>query len=118
MIGKKKDMNVRLTIRNDKRYSTSTRFADNTAWLFLIRDRRTDMAVKTVSAYFIRHRIGDGKTFLTLHFEGGGSEVLNDLALNEAEYLIDLLRNEKPLIYDTTDKVLATQLLEPVGEGE
>lgn len=76
------------------------------------------MAVKTVIGYFIRHRIGDGKTFLTLHFEGGGSEVLNDLALNQAGYLVDLLRNEKPLIYDTTNKILATSLQEPVGEGE
>jgi hypothetical protein len=76
------------------------------------------MAVKPVSGYFVRHSIGDGKTFLTLHFEGGGSEVLNDLDLNHAAYLVDLLRNEKPLIYDTTNKVLATASQEPVGEGE
>jgi len=76
------------------------------------------MAIKTVSGYFIRHRIGDGKTFLTIHFTDGGFDLINDLALNEAGFLIDLLRNEKPLVYDTTDKVLATSQQEPVGEGE
>ena len=44
--------------------------------------------------------------------------MLNDLDLNHAGYLVDLLRNEKPLIYDTTAKVLATGGQEPVGEGE
>ena len=76
------------------------------------------MAAKTVKGYFVRHRIGDANTFLTLYFDGGGSEVINNLDISHAAYMIDLLRNEAPITYEITEKILATASQEPVGEGE
>ena len=76
------------------------------------------MAQKAVKGYFVRHKVGGGKTNLTIHFTDGGSEVINDLDVSEAGYLVDLLRNEKPLLFDTTNKTLATSTQEPVGEAE
>jgi hypothetical protein len=75
------------------------------------------MAQKAVKGYFVGHKIG-GKTRLTLHFEGGGTELIDNIEVSEAAYLIDLLRNEKPLVYDTTTKFISTSTQEPVGEGE
>ena len=76
------------------------------------------MAQKAVSGYFIRHQVGVGQTSLTIHFTDGGFEVINNLDVNEAGYLVDLLRNEKPLGFDTANKTLFTTTKEPVGEGE
>lgn len=76
------------------------------------------MAVKDVKGYFIRYRVADSKTFLTIHFTDGGFDVINNLDVNQARFLVDLLRNEKPLVFNTTDKILATSNQEPVGEGE
>lgn len=76
------------------------------------------MAVKDVKGYFIRYTVGGAKTFLTIHFTDGGFEVINNLNVSEAGYLVDLLRNEKPLVLDTENKILSTSNQEPVGEGE
>ena len=76
------------------------------------------MAQKAVKGYFIRHAIGLGKTSLTLHFTDGGFDVIDNLEVSEAGYLVDLMRNEKPLTYNTANKTLATATVEPVGEAE
>jgi hypothetical protein len=76
------------------------------------------MAYKTVKGYLIQHNLTTGASKLILHFTEGGSDSVESLAVAQAGFLIDLLRNEKPLNYETSSKTLSTTTMEPIGEGE
>ena len=67
--------------------------------------------------YRIYHQAG-GYEQKARSVDGGGSEVINNLDISHAAYMIDLLRNEAPITYEITEKILATASQEPVGEGE
>ncbi|MGC8774127.1 MAG: hypothetical protein ACP5R6_02540 [Chlorobaculum sp.] len=75
------------------------------------------MARKLVSSYAVFHNIGSFST-IVFYYEGGGSDYLTDISCAEAQYIVDLLRNEKPMSYDHSLKRLSTYSSGPVGEGE
>ncbi|GAB3321213.1 hypothetical protein GCM10027299_15370 [Larkinella ripae] len=75
------------------------------------------MARKTVTQYAVFHTIG-GTSSIVLYYQGGGADTVSDVPVAEAAYVVDLLRNEKPMSYDHDRKRLSTLTAEPVGEGE
>lgn len=75
------------------------------------------MARKTLTHYAVFHNVG-GKTSIVVYYDGGGADVIRDLDFQEAGYMVDLLRNEKPMSYDASRKRLSTLHPEPTGEGE
>ncbi|MEZ4383321.1 MAG: hypothetical protein R3A79_18475 [Nannocystaceae bacterium] len=75
------------------------------------------MARKRVSSYAVFHDIKRTSS-IVFYYEGGGADTLADVSVDEAAYIIDLLRNESPITYDHSRRRLSTLNPEPVGEGE
>lgn len=75
------------------------------------------MALQTITHYSISHKLGGG-TSLQFFFSGGGNETTKELSVQEAILLINVLRNERPLLYDSVKKMISTSTQEPVGENE
>jgi len=75
------------------------------------------MARKVVTQYAVFHNIG-GASDIVFYYQGGGADSVTGVAYAEASYIVDLLRNEKPMSYDASIKRLSTYTPEPVGEGE
>lgn len=74
------------------------------------------MPKKIVTQYAVFHNVG-GTTSVNVYYDGGGADSIADIPIAEASYIIDLLRNEKPVYYDAGLKRMSTSF-EPVGEGE
>ncbi len=75
------------------------------------------MARKIVTQYAVFHNIGSTSE-IVFYYQGGGADTATGVPFAEASYIVDLLRNEKPMSYDATLKRLSTYTPEPVGEGE
>ena len=75
------------------------------------------MARLTVTNYAVFHNIG-GASDIVFYYQGGGADSVSGVPVAEAAYIVDLLRNEKPMSYDANLKRLSTLSPEPVGEGE
>ena len=75
------------------------------------------MARKVVTQYAVFHNIGAGSD-IVFYYQGGGADSVTNIPVPEALYIVDLLRNEKPMSYDHALKRLSTYTPEPVGEGE
>lgn len=75
------------------------------------------MARKVVTQYAVFHNIGGG-TDIVFYYQGGGADSVSGIPFAEAAFIVDLLRNEKPMSYDHSLKRLSTYTAEPVGEGE
>jgi hypothetical protein len=75
------------------------------------------MARLTVTNYAVFHNIG-GNSDIVFYYQGGGADSVTGIPFAEASYIVDLLRNEKPMSYDASLKRLSTLTPEPVGEGE
>lgn len=75
------------------------------------------MARKRITHYAIFHTVG-GTTDITLYYLDGRREVLPHVSVEEAAYIIDLLRYEKPWDYDAEHHRLMSADLEPIGEEE
>jgi len=75
------------------------------------------MAYQTITHYSITHKVGKG-TSLQLFFSGGGNEIIKELNAQEAIFLINVLRNERPLMFDSVNQIISTATREPVGENE
>lgn len=75
------------------------------------------MVRKIVSSYAIFENLG-GTRDMVFYYEGGGAGTVNGVAAAEADYLVSLLRNEKPVSYDSALKRLSTPSPEPVGKAE
>jgi hypothetical protein len=75
------------------------------------------MPRKTVTHYAVFHNIGAG-TDVVLYYEGGGAETVTGLPYAEAAFIVDLLRNEKPVSYDAALRRVSTLYPEPTGESE
>ncbi len=75
------------------------------------------MARKRVTHYAVFHNIGKTSS-INIYYQGGGADTIKNLSIEEASYIIDLLRNEKPISYDHSRKRLSTLHAEPIGEGE
>ena len=70
-----------------------------------------------ITGYSIVHKIG-GRTTLQFNLQDGSFAALTNLSVAEAGYLVDLLRNEKPVNFDPALKLVGFGTSEPVGEGE
>lgn len=75
------------------------------------------MARKRILNYAIFHNVGSTSE-INVYYEGGGANNISGLSVNEALYIIDILRNEKPMDYDHDRRRFLSGALEPVGEGE
>lgn len=75
------------------------------------------MARKTVTHYAVFHNIG-GASDIVFYYQGGGADSVSGIPFAEAAYIVDLLRNEKPMSYDHARKRVSTLYPEPAGEGE
>ena len=75
------------------------------------------MARLTVTNYAVFHNIG-GASDIVFYYQGSGADSVSGVPVAEAAYIVDLLRNEKPISYDAALKRLSTLTPEPVGEGE
>jgi hypothetical protein len=75
------------------------------------------MARKRLSQYAIFHNVG-GLTDLAVYYEAGGADTISGLSIPEAGYIIDFLRNEKPIDYDAVTKRFLSGAAEPIGEEE
>lgn len=74
------------------------------------------MAKKLVTQYAVFHSVG-GVSDINVYYDGGGADTMFSLPFAEAGYIIDILRNEKPIYYDAVLKRLSTSF-ETVGDGE
>lgn len=74
------------------------------------------MAKKLVTQYAVFHNVG-GQSDINVYYDGGGADSIQAVPFAEAGYIIDILRNEKPIYYDAALKRLSTSF-EGVGEGE
>ena len=75
------------------------------------------MARRVVAQYAVFHDVG-GTSSVVFYYEGGGADRLTGLPFDEARFIVDLLRNEKPISYDAALRRLSNFDPEPVGEGE
>ena len=75
------------------------------------------MARKVVTQYAVFHNIGSTSD-IVFYYQGGGADSVTAIPFGEASYIIDLLRNEKPMSYDHALRRLSTWTPEPVGEAE
>jgi len=75
------------------------------------------MARKRITHYAIFHNVG-ATSAINVYYQGGGASTISNLSIEEAHYLIDILRNEKPMDYDADRRRFLSGALEPVGEGE
>ena len=75
------------------------------------------MARKIVSDYAVFQNL-EGTRDIVFYYQGGGADSVTGVNAAEADYIVDLLRNEKPISYDHTLKRLSTWSPEPVGEAE
>ncbi|WP_190275091.1 hypothetical protein [Chlorobium limicola] len=92
-------------------------FRNYASLFFKIIQRRFSMARKLVTHYAVFHNIG-GTSDIAFYYQGGGADSVSGIPYAEANYIVDLLRNEKPMSYDHDKKRLSTFNSEPVGEGE
>ena len=70
-----------------------------------------------ITHYTIVHRV-KGTTTIQLRMTDGTAASLTGLSIAEAGYIIDILRNEKPLNWIPAQQLISSGAIEPVGEGE
>jgi hypothetical protein len=75
------------------------------------------MARKVVSRYAVFENLG-GARDIVFYYEAGGADSVTGVSAAEADYIVDLLRHEKPMSYDHALKRLSNWTSEPVGEAE
>ena len=70
-----------------------------------------------ITGYSVVHQ-AKGETSIDLKMSDGTAGSVTGLTAGEASYIIDLLRNEKPINFVQSTKTFSFGTLEPVGEGE
>ena len=75
------------------------------------------MARRNVNSYAVFQNVDDSVS-LIFKYEGGGADVVRNLSLKESRYIVDLMRNEKPIAYDHDRRRIWTRLYEQVGQAE
>ena len=75
------------------------------------------MARKIVSSYAVFENLG-GTRDIVFYYQGWGADSVSGVSAAEADYIVDLLRNEKPISYDHALKRISTWSQEKVGEAE
>ena len=74
------------------------------------------MAWKLVKNYSVNWRPAENTGYVVVYYENYGFGIWVD-SVQELSFMVDLLRNEKPIYFDPNTKQLNTSL-EEVGEGE
>jgi hypothetical protein len=69
-----------------------------------------------ITGYALLHMV-KGTTTINLELNDGTATSLLGLSLEEASFILDLLRNEKPVNFIAPNKI-GFGTFEPVGEGE
>lgn len=75
------------------------------------------MARKVVNQYAVFENLG-GTRDIVFYYADGGADSVAGVGAAEAGFIVDLLRNEKPMSYDADLRRLSTWTAEPVGESE
>ena len=75
------------------------------------------MARKLVSHYALFHNV-DGTASVNVYYAEGGADTIYGLPLDEADYIVEMLREEGPMDYDHDRRRFLSGAVEPVGEGE
>ncbi len=75
------------------------------------------MSRRRVGHYALFHNV-DGTAAINVYYADGGANTIHSLPLDEAEYIGELLREEKPVDYDHDRQRFFSGAVEPVGEGE
>src|ERR1700690_3202273 len=65
----------------------------------LVARKERAMARKIVTQYAVFHNIGAASE-VVFYYQGGGADTAAGVPVAEAAYIVDLLRNEKPISYD------------------
>lgn len=73
------------------------------------------MAMKEITKYVVYHKIG-GTSAFTVYYASGEATEIKTLNPDEATFLVDLLRNVKPVYYDDTTGMIQTNY-EDTGKG-
>jgi phage major head subunit gpT-like protein len=73
------------------------------------------MAMKEITKYVVYHKVS-GTSAITVYYASGEASEIKPLNIDEATYLLDLLRNVKPVYYDDTTGMLQTNY-EDAGRG-
>ncbi len=76
------------------------------------------MALNQVQNYSIWHQAGSDKAEIRLLLDTGSFTTISNLPLASANFIVDLLRHEKPIYWDSVARLVYTSSWEPVGEGE
>lgn len=75
------------------------------------------MARKRITSYALFHNVG-GTTEINVYYEAGGADTIRNLPVQEAQYILEFLRNETPMDYDHDRRRFLSGAQEPVGEEE
>ncbi|GAB4379724.1 MAG: hypothetical protein Kow00121_34440 [Elainellaceae cyanobacterium] len=51
---------------------------------------------------------------INVYYEAGGADTIDNLSVQEAHYILDFLRNEKPMDYDHSRRRFLSGAVEPV----
>lgn len=73
------------------------------------------MAMKEIAKYVVYHKVG-GATSISVYYTTGETNEIKSLKTDEAVYIVDLLRNVKPVYYDEATGMLQTNY-EDAGKG-
>ena len=73
------------------------------------------MAMKEITKFVIYHKVG-GATSISVYYATGEMNEIKSLKPDEANYIVDLLRNVKPLYYDDASGMIQTNY-EDAGKG-
>ena len=75
------------------------------------------MARQIVTDYAVFENLG-GTRDIVFYYQGGGADSVSGVNAAEADFIVGLLRNEKPMSYDHALRRLSTWTAEDVGEAE
>lgn len=70
-----------------------------------------------ITGYDVVHQ-AKGQTSIGLKLSDGTAGSVTGLTVEEAGFIVDLLRNEKPINFNKSTKTFSFGTFEPVGEGE
>jgi len=73
------------------------------------------MAMQEITKYVVHHKTG-GTTSIAVYYTAGTASEIKSLNAAEAGFLIELLRNTKPVYYDETTGMIQTNY-EDTGKG-
>jgi hypothetical protein len=73
------------------------------------------MAMKEITKYVVYHKVG-GASSISVYYATGETNEIKSLKIDEVVYLVDMLRNVKPVYYDDATGMIQTNY-EDAGKG-